>query len=598
MARSVLFGLLFVFGLLLAPSAEAQYIDCGGPQGPCTDTLYGLGNDSNDGPFNNSHNLNRQSRGDGACGIEFQVRYQGRVRIRELDSCAVSAENRCRIEIPQIPLDSGYFNINRNDFDLGPAGILAALGGVFSSLEGNVGFRQLHGTCSLDAGEECGQNSDCPSNAGCVSSCFSDPGTQCASHQDCVDAGLPANDCITEIELDGIGTCTDDATLCLTDADCTAPDICEAGFETFSADQSCACCQSTLGTICQSLLGLPEYPIIPCGAGLSGLFTETNRIRTPDWVFDGGRGTKWQMEEILVPGQQEGICEGNKNRSCGPKGDLWSGALNGKCENLTCTLDSNEICTSDADCPSNAGCAPSCQSDPFDLANPALGSTCDDVAFGGIEGDFCGLAENGFREGVQDILPDGSQNTQRCPNSWTHLVGTPNALCHLPLDIPEGDTQPGCRLFNIGVAPLPDLDCNGIDDTTEGRCTPADFGICDEVAKCPPCSVDAECASGSCINNGDLCPLLNEVNVFLDSNSDGIGNDCTCGDQNGDGAISSVDIGGTALCANAAAPLEDCDATIVDATGDNATTAEDIAGVVSVVNGAITTSDLRCVRNP
>ena len=153
-------------------------------------------------------------------------------------------------------------------------------------------------------------------------------------------------------------------------------------------------------------------------------------------------------------------------------------------------------------------------------------------------------------------------------------------------------------MFNIGVAPLPDLACNGIDDTTEGRCTPADFGICDEVAKCPPCSVDAECASGSCINNGDLCPLLNEVNVFLDSNSDGIGNDCTCGDQNGDGAISSVDIGGTALCANAAAPLEDCDATIVDATGDNATTAEDIAGVVSVVNGAITTSDLRCVRNP
>ena len=110
--------------------------------------------------------------------------------------------------------------------------------------------------------------------------------------------------------------------------------------------------------------------------------------------------------------------------------------------------------------------------------------------------------------------------------------------------------------------------------------------------------MDADCPSGACINNGDLCPSLNEINQLLDTNDDGVGDECQCGDQSGDGAISSPDIGGTALCANAALPFEDCDTTLVDATGDNATTAEDIAGVVSVVNGVIAPEALRCVRNP
>ena len=209
------------------------------------------------------------------------------------------------------------------------------------------------------------------------------------------------------------------------------------------------------------------------------------------------------------------------------------------------------------------------------------------------------MSEDGFRQvAAQDILPDGSQDPNRCPLSYVRLVGTPGELCSLPLDIPEGDPQPGCRLFNVGVTALPDYDCNGISDTDEGRCTPVGGALCTDASQCPPCSEDADCASGSCITDGDLCPLLSELNPFQDSNDDGIGDECQCGDQGGDGAISSPDIGGTALCANGAAPIEDCDPTIVDATGDNATTAEDIAGVVSVVNGVVATSDLRCVRNP
>ena len=296
MARSALFALLFGFGVLLAPSAEAQYIDCDGPQGPCTETLYGLGRDDPDGSHPNTTDVNRQTRGDGACGVEIMLPNQGQVRIRELDNCVVTGTNRCRMEIPQFPeLDSGYFNISRNDFDLGPVGLFSALGGLFFTFGGNVGHRQLHGTCVNDAGEECGLDSDCPGGeAGdCQSTCFSDPGTQCSSHADC-----PNADCVTEIELDGIGTCTDDATLCTTDADCTAPDICEAGFETAPVAASCGCCQSASGTLCPTLLAIAEYPVIPCGAGVEPLLPEANRIRTPDWVFEGARGTAWRMERI------------------------------------------------------------------------------------------------------------------------------------------------------------------------------------------------------------------------------------------------------------------------------------------------------------
>ena len=585
MARSVLFGLLFVFGLLLAPSAEAQYIDCGGPQGPCSETKYGLGNDPFEGPHTRTRDTNRQSRGDGACTVEVSLRMQGQMTFRELDNCAVTADNRCEIEIPGVAgdpglsLDSGLFNLGRNDFDLGPAGLFAALGGVFYSYGGNIGYRQLHGTCSLDAGEECGLNSDCPSNAGCVSSCFS-TGEVCSGHADC-----PNADCITEIEFDGIGTCTDDATKCTSDADCgPAPDFCEAGFDSGHVVESCGCCQSSLGTICQSLISIPEYPIIPCGSGLDGLFTERNRIRSPDLVFNGGRGTKFDAESIIVPGQQEGICNGNRQRSCGPNGDLWAGALNGKCQNSPAT----------------------CQSDPFDLSDPALPSTCDDVAFGGIAGDFCDITEDGYRCCDSDLNADGSPTNNRCPNSWWHLEGTPNELCHFPIEVSGGDPQPGCRLFNIGLNAAPDLNCNGVLDTVEGSCTPAAGGTCTDLALCPPCGSDADCEAalglapgeGQCITGGDLCPAVGELRTLEDSNRDGIGDECQCGDQSADGAISSLDIGGIALCANAAAPLEDCDPTIVDATGDNATTAEDIAGIVAVVNGIVSPGDLSCIRNP
>ncbi len=133
--------------------------------------------------------------------------------------------------------------------------------------------------------------------------------------------------------------------------------------------------------------------------------------------------------------------------------------------------------------------------------------------------------------------------------------------------------------------------------------------ICSDLALCPPCENDGECASGNCINGGDLCPFIGEANWFLDTNNDDIGDQCQCGDgfpaslladgltQIGDGDITALDIGGTAQCANGQLPRLECDSTIVDTNGDNATTAVDISGVAQAANGVLATSELLCVRN-
>lgn len=192
-------------------------------------------------------------------------------------------------------------------------------------------------------------------------------------------------------------------------------------------------------------------------------------------------------------------------------------------------------------------------------------------------GDVCDLADRGVRLGVADFRADGSPNPGRCAHGRGIYAGNPVdpasgrstdcviATFFAPED--EGDPLPGCQLGVFGAYYLPDLDCDGIWDDIDGDGQPGP----------------------------DLCPRIIEPNPFDDANADGIGDSCQCGDGNGDGAVTGLDIGATALCANGAAP---CDETIVDADGDGATTANDIGGVVAVVNGNQTSDFLRCPRNP
>jgi len=584
--------LVLMFALLLAPLAQAQevtYIGCDIGSGglACTETPYGNGDTGPPADLASVGDLPRGSLerlfvgpGDGSCGVPSNppvIPLTGQIRLREIDSCVVSSTNRCEIEIPQRIADSGFFLSVVILFDLGPLGLAALSANTLEDVgrAGNIGHRQLHGTCTNDGGEACALDSDCASGSGCLSTCFDDPATLCGSHQDCVDAGLSANNCVTNVFWDDLGTCTDDATRCDSDADCTAPDICEKGIDWERSENTCSCCQSTPGTTCP-LFGLVEWPGLNCPEPGD---PELAATQSPLWVFEGGRNTNYDQALNLVPGQQEGKCklalENGVFRACGTIGDFWAGAANDKCVGGAAT------------CP-----------DPVigDATQGALASSCDDVAFGGIAGDFCDLREPGIREDL-GRNPDGTPDITRCAEAAFNPSGFAGTMCGIADVLPTGDPQAGCRIANLGIATRPDFDCNGVDDTTEGRCSPVGGAICSDPSLCPPCAVDADCASGVCIDGGDLCPFVGEINRFLDTNNDDIGDECQCGDQNGDGAVTGVDIGGMALCANGAISPLLCDATRLDTDGDNSITALDVGGVVAAVNGGIPTSDLLCVRN-
>ena len=552
--------------LMAAPFAEAQVsvIDC---SGGCSSDTYGFsdepipegGSTREVGVILKTGGRSRLGRSDGvSCAGEEYFSAKGQALVTEQDSCTVTSTNRCQVEMPDIAATSGIFNQNRADIDLGEAGLVGVSAGILQSFQGNVGVREINGTCTV-SGDNCGVDADCTGGGVCRSTCFSDPGTQCASDADCTNA-----DCITAIDWDALGRCSDNAgdgsEICSRGGnECPAGESCLDGFVVSNSEESCVCCQSTGGQGC-SLFGWVEYPALVC----PNPSPRPVRRDGPDWIFQGGRSTEWVHDIITVNGQQEGVCMTNRQRSCGARGSFWAGSDEGKCQSGTDSCQGN---------------------DPFNPADPAQASECDDVAFGGLAGDFCDFREQGYRIPPAHLLPDNRPDPIKCPSNIRFMTGFPDRDCRIPVDIPEGDPQPGCRLNNFGIGGRPDTDCNGIDDSTEGRCHP------DGVASC---SQDSDCVSGICISDGDLCPFLEETSSFLDSNADGRGDQCQCGDVNGDGAISGPDIGGMALCANGAAF---CDGTLSDTEGDNVVTANDIGGVVSVVNGNAQTTDLICVRD-
>lgn len=100
-------------------------------------------------------------------------------------------------------------------------------------------------------------------------------------------------------------------------------------------------------------------------------------------------------------------------------------------------------------------------------------------------------------------------------------------------------------------------------------------------------------ADGDSFGDGvDSCPFF-ASEAQLDTNADGRGDVCQCGDGNGDGDITEDDLNAVVMCSIG---LEHCDSTIVDADGDGVTTALDIGGVSAVSNGVIPTLALTCVR--
>jgi len=348
----------------------------------------------------------------------------------------------------------------------------------------------------------------------------------CASSADCAGASCSSH-CFAN-----------PATECSVDADCPLGDSCRTrvvwSVLQLGTPNGCTCCQDSAGAGC-IFLGASQYPTLQCDPPVHA--TNLARRGVPDWLFEGGPGTPFAMASQTVSGQTEGVCALNRSRPCGVQGDV------------------------------------------------AAGGACDDTASGGVAGDSCDLSEDGLRGTAWlSLLADGSPNPSACAIGLYHFEGTPGGSCSVAVDIVDGDPQPGCPVLNMGTEARPDLDCNGVDDTLEGRCAPDGAS---------PCGVDTDCPAGVCVTNGDLCPFYIETTHFADSNWDGRGDQCQCADFNSDGQLTSIDIAGAALCANG---VIECAASIADADGDASTTQIDVSGVIAVLDGNAAPTDMQCLR--
>jgi hypothetical protein len=125
-------------------------------------------------------------------------------------------------------------------------------------------------------------------------------------------------------------------------------------------------------------------------------------------------------------------------------------------------------------------------------------------------GDFCDLRDIGYRLSPDDRQDDGSPDPGFCAGTVYVFRGTPNQNC-LVSTVYEvnGNPGPDCSVRNYGPHPRPDLDCNGVNDL------PGD---------------------------GDLCPSYSETNLLADTNGNGRGDECECGDANLDGRVNISDI--------------------------------------------------------
>jgi len=552
----VLVRLGLILGAIFAadlPSmgASAQSIDC---SKGCTTTTYGM-----EGSFVEL----RVGPGDGSCGPETYPITPGTIVLRERANCN-PAKEECLVEVPRDSGMSGQFFESRNQWDFPGVGKVYGSANAFNSYQGNIGVRQLAGRCMKDNRQQCGRDGDCPSKSGCMSTCSANPRRQCQSNSDCG----TGDTCKTAIDWNGIGACSASRSVCRSDADCPGAQTCLAGWEYPAGNRQggANCCDSESKKVCRSY-NTSEYPKLDYRPKFFP--RPTALTNTPRWIFDGGAGTRFRTERHTVAGQKEGVCKINRKRPCGAKGDFWAGAKNGKCSG-------------------KAPCTPS-----GSASNRALASTCDDVAHGGLKGDVCDYSENGWRTNTVALNLDGSPNPNVCSVSSINVTGTPNRGCVIKKDLPNSDPLPHCALLNFAHEERPDRNCDGIDDAAQGRCHPNGNVACKSNADCP-----AVGGVQACIKHGDLCPFINENYSFLDTNGDGRGNECQCGDfglnDKNNGVIGLPDAFNALLCS---VRMRSCDTTLTDTDGNGRVTFGDAWRIAGAALGARSTRSLRCQRD-
>ena len=143
-------------------------------------------------------------------------------------------------------------------------------------------------------------------------------------------------------------------------------------------------------------------------------------------------------------------------------------------------------CNSDADCP-DGGCTI-----PNPLADPPVGSTCNDGSAGtGCETDE--VCQDGLVCGTLVEIP-GIFALQTCGECLTDADCADGQLCSPTVDIGMFNGQRTCS--DPGTSPngeLCDLDGSGNEACESGLCATVDIEGIVQVGVCGDCGVDADC---------------------------------------------------------------------------------------------------------
>jgi hypothetical protein len=256
------------------------------------------------------------------------------------------------------------------------------------------------------------------------------------------------------------------------------------------SDSSSTCCAGTTSGCNQAIPGSNVYPLLTvrdcsltAGTGEGGrqAFSSEDNL-TNDWIFEGGRGTRWFSDtNHVLPGQLVGHCRNNRAVPCTAPAALARCTGNGA---------PYRCCTG----PGAGTCGTECN---------ALSDTCD-------------LSEPGHRAQIVLGRDDfGDPRNIACAAAQYVLRGTPNQGCMLEGEfLVPGDPGADCGLFNFGNDRRLDNDCNGVADHADGCPFLAEWDQAQDT--------DGDCAGGV----GGACRL----------------DECECGDQSGDGRVNVADI--------------------------------------------------------
>jgi hypothetical protein len=99
-------------------------------------------------------------------------------------------------------------------------------------------------------------------------------------------------------------------------------------------------------------------------------------------------------------------------------------------------------------------------------------------------------------------------------------------------------------------------------------------------------------------NACDACPEWPNALTLVDTDGDGIPDDCQCGDFDADGFLTGSDARNINKCSTGSLPEDQCPLDLLDVNNDGRLTGSDARDVNKGSTGSLETYQLRCPRRP